>query len=52
MKSEIYLCPYCGYPVEVTDGNCWYCPNCGIHECSLTDDMVFRGGKIRIGREV
>jgi len=39
-NSEIYICPYCGSEVEVSDGNCWHCPNCGMGECGISEDMV------------
>ena len=40
VTKQIYICPYCGSEVEVTDGNCWHCPNCGMGECGISEDMV------------
>ena len=40
MKKVVYVCPYCGSEVEVSDGNCWHCPNCGMGECGISEDMV------------
>ncbi len=40
MKKIVYVCPYCGSEVEVSDGNCWHCPNCGMGECGISEDMV------------
>ena len=34
------ICPICGFRVELTEGGCFHCPNCGYGECGYDYDSV------------